>query len=146
MLLLSTFSLSSQEVTLEYIFQDTNIINPRPSLKYINSKSGKIYYYGDDDYDGMLSLFDYNYNTGETYKYSDTGETASEFIVMENGDAVTVISGDVFISKNFAETRLYSKDIQLTNTDKYEYSPMITGNFVIYRRAGNYYLAAYADK
>lgn len=140
LLLSLTSSASSQDVTLEYIFQDTNIINPRPSLKFINDKSNKIYYYGDEDYNGMLSLFDYNYNTGETFKYSDTGETASEFIVLADGNAVSIISGDVYISKNFADTRIYSKDIQLTSTDKYEYSPMITGNNVIYRRGGNYYL------
>lgn len=133
----------SQEVTLEYIFQDTNIINPRPSLKYINDKSAKVYYYGDDDYDGMLSLFDYNYSTGETYKYSDTGETASEFIVLPSGDAVSIISGEVYISKNFAESRNYTKDIQLTSTEKYEYSPDAVGSFVIYRRGGNYFMRGY---
>ncbi len=135
-----TLSTFSQEVTLDYIFQDTGIVNPRPSLKFINPGSNKMYYYGDDDYDNRLSLFDYNYSTGETYKYSDTGETASEFLVMPNGDAVTIISGDVYISKNFAGTREYTKDIKLTETDKYEYSPEITGSAVIYRRGGNYYL------
>lgn len=133
----------SQEVTLDYIFQDTAIINPRPSLKFINPKSEKIYYYGDDDYNGMLSLFDYNYSTGETYKYSDTGETASEFQVLENGNAVSIISGEVYISRDFANTRIFSKDIKLTETDKYEYSPMAVGNAVIYRRGGNYYLTRY---
>jgi dipeptidyl aminopeptidase/acylaminoacyl peptidase len=133
----------SQEVTLDYIFQDTNIVNPRPALKFINSKSSKMYYYGDDDYDGRLSLFDYNYITGETYKYPDTGETASEFVIMPNGDAITIISGEVYISKNFTQTRQYSKDIKLTETDKYEYSPEIVGSTVIYRRGGNYFLQAF---
>src|SRR5690349_22958092 len=99
-LLLIAANSFSQEVTLDYIFQDTAIINPRPSLKFINPASNKIYYYGDDDYNGMLSLFDYNYSTGETYRYSDTGETASEFQVMQDGNAVSIISGDVYVSKN----------------------------------------------
>jgi dipeptidyl aminopeptidase/acylaminoacyl peptidase len=136
----------SQEVTLDYIFQDTNIINPRPSLKFINPESNKIYYYGDDDYNGMLSLFDYNYLTGETYKYSDTGETASEFVVMPNGDALAVISGEVYISKGFAGNRSFTRDIKLTETDKYEYSPEAVGsNVVIYRRGGNYYLQKFGN-
>src|SRR4030095_16658103 len=120
----------SQPVTLEYIFQDPQIINARPSLKQINSLTGKIYYYADDDYDGRYNMFDYNYQTGETYKYSDTGETASEFVVMKNGDAVSIIKGELYISKNFALTREYTKDIQLTQTEKYEYSPIVTGSFV----------------
>src|SRR5436853_69512 len=49
-LLVFCFKIYSQEVTLDYIFQDTNIVNPRPSLKFINSKSNKIFYYADDDY------------------------------------------------------------------------------------------------
>lgn len=133
----------SQEVTLEYIFQDTNIVNPRPSLKYINTVSDKIYYYADDDYDGMLSLFDMNYVTGEYFKYSDTGETASEFVVMPDGNTVTIINGDVFVTKNFVNSRSYTKDIRLTETDKYEYSPQVISNFVVYRRSGNYYLIRY---
>ncbi len=133
----------SQDITLDYIFQDTNIVNPRPSLKYINTDARKIYYYADDDYDGMLSLFDMNYESGEDYKYSDTGETASEFVVMPNGNAVTVIKGDVYITKNFVSSREYTKDIRLTETDKYEYSPEVIGNYVIYRRAGNFYLRKY---
>jgi dienelactone hydrolase len=138
-LLLNSIS-SSQELTLDYIFQDTNLVNPRPSLKYINTGSNKVYYYGDEDYDGMLSLFDYNYSTGETFKYSDTGETASEFIVMPGGNAVTIIKGDVYITRDFVSTREYTKDIRITGTDEYEYSPMVIDNCVIYRRSGNYYL------
>ncbi|HMT10135.1 MAG TPA: hypothetical protein PKA39_00765 [Ignavibacteria bacterium] len=125
-------SQQAQQVTLEYIFQDTNIVNPRPTLKYINPLSSKIYYYGDDDYDGMLSLCDYNYNTGETFKYSDTGETASEFILLPNGNAVTILKGDVYITKNFAAARQYTRDIRITETDEYEYSPLAISNFVIY--------------
>lgn len=130
----------SQDITLEYIFQDTAIINPRPSLKFIHADTKKIYYYADDDYDGMLSLFDMNYESGEKFKYSDTGETASEFVVMPNGNAVTIINGDVYVTKDFVNSRSYTKDIQLTETDKYEYSPQVIGNFVIHRRSGNYYL------
>ncbi|HWA06628.1 MAG TPA: DPP IV N-terminal domain-containing protein, partial [Ignavibacteria bacterium] len=130
----------SQDITLEYIFQDTAIINPRPSLKFIHADTKKIYYYADDDYDGMLSLFDMNYESGEKFKYSDTGETASEFVVMPNGNAVTIINGDVYVTKDFVNSRSYTRDIQLTETDKYEYSPQVIGNFVIHRRSGNYYL------
>lgn len=138
-----TASSFSQEVTLEYIFQDTNIVNPRPSLKFINNAAGKIYYYADDDYDGMLSLFDMNYETGDNFKYSDTGETASEFVLKPNGDAVSIIKGDLYITKNFAAAREYTKDIRLTETDKYEYSPLLIGNYVFYRREGNYFLTGY---
>jgi len=133
----------SQNVTLEYIFQDTAIVNPRPSLKFIHTDSKKIYYYADDDYNGMLSLFDMNYETGENYKYSDTGETASEFVVLPNGNAVTIISGDVYVTRDFVITRSYTKDIRLTETDNYEYSPQVIGNFVVYRRSGNYFLTRY---
>lgn len=133
----------SQELTLDYIFQDTNIVNPRPSLKFINQQTSKIYYYADENYDGMLSLFDMNYNTGESFKYSDSGETASEFILKTNGDAVTIINGDLFITKNFTASREFTKDIKLTETDKYEYSPLAISNFVVYRRAGNYFLIRY---
>ncbi len=133
----------SQNITLEYIFQDTNIINPRPSLKYIHTDSKKIYYYADDDYDGMLSMFDMNYETGDTYKHSDTGVTASEFVILPNGNAVTIIKGDVYITKDFVNSREYTKDIRLTETDKYEYSPEVIGNFALYRRGGNYYLRKY---
>ncbi len=130
----------SQDITLEYIFQDTAIINPRPTLKFIHADTKKIYYYADDDYDGMLSLFDMNYESGEIFKYSDTGETASEFVVMPNGNAVTIINGDVYVTKDFVNSRGYTKDIKLTETEKYEYSPQVIGNFVVYRRSGNYYL------
>lgn len=135
----------SQPVTLEYIFQNPQIINPRPSLKQINSLTNKIYYYGDEDFDGRYSMFDYNYLTGETFKYPDTGETASEFVIMKNGDAVSIIKGDLYISKNFAVTRQFTKDHILTETDGYEYSPVITGNTVIYRRSGNYYLTKFTS-
>lgn len=133
----------SQDVTLDYIFQDTGIVNPRPSLKFINAKSGKMYYYGDDDYDGRLSMFDYNYITGETFKYSDTGETASEFVILPDGNALSIISGDVYLSRDFVNTRIFSKDVQLTETDKYEYSPDVINNIVIYRRGGNYFLVKF---
>ena len=128
------------QVSLEYIFQDTNIVNPRPSLKFISTKSHKIYYYADDDYNGSLSMFDYDYLSSEAYKYPDSIDTPSEFVVLENGDAISVIKGDVYISRNFTSTRIYSKDIQLTNTDSYEYSPMVKDNFLIYRRSGNYFM------
>ncbi|MCI0448359.1 MAG: prolyl oligopeptidase family serine peptidase [Chlorobi bacterium] len=133
----------AQNVTLEYIFQDTNIINPRPALKFINSKFNKIYYYADDDYDGKLSLFDHNYLTGETYKYSDTGETASEFVILPEGNALSIIKGDLYISKDFVNTRAFSKDLQITNSDKYEYSPEVIDNAVIYRHSGNYYITRF---
>ena len=136
-------SLYSQDVTLDYIFQDTNIVNPRPSLKYINAKSNKIYYYADDNYDGSLDLFDYNYATGETFKYSDTGKTPSEFIVMQNGNALSIIEGDLYISKNFTDSREFTKDIRITETDSYEYSPLIADNVVFYRRKGNFFLKTY---
>jgi dipeptidyl aminopeptidase/acylaminoacyl peptidase len=135
----------SQPLTLEYIFQDPQIINPRPSLKQMNPLTNKIYYYGDDDFDGRYSMFDYNYETGETFKYSDTGDAASEFVIMKNGDAVSIIKGDLYISKNFAVTREYSKDITLTETDGYEYSPLVSGNYIIYRRSGNYYILKLID-
>jgi hypothetical protein len=72
----------SQDVSLEYIFSDTAVINARPSLKFISAPDNKIYYYADEDYNGSLSLFEYNYNTDETFKYSDTGDTPSEYILM----------------------------------------------------------------
>ncbi len=140
---LLTNSLFSQPITLDYIFQDTNIVNPRPSLKYINAKSNKIFYYADDDYSGSLKLFDYNYITGETYKYSDTGKTPSESVIMQNGDALFIMDGDLFISKNFVSSREYTKDIRLTETDSYEYSPMVMDGLVIYRRSGNYFLETF---
>jgi len=135
----------SQPITLEYIFQEPQIINPRPSLKQISTFSNKIYYYADEDYNGSLSMFDYNYVTGETYKYPDTGFSASEFVIMQNGDCLAVIGGDIFISKNFTSNRTFSKDIQLTGTDGYEYSPVIRGNILIFRRSGNYYLTKMSE-
>ena len=140
LLFISSAGLFSQELTLDYIFQDTNIINPRPSFKQINVQSNKIWYYANDDYSSSLYLFDYNYITGETFKYSDTGKTPSEFVVLPNGDALTITDGDLFISKNFASSREYSKDIQLTATDSYEYSPKVIDDIVLYRRAGNYFM------
>ena len=139
-LFLFCFSIFAQDVTLEYIFKDTNIINPRPSLKFINSKSDKILYYGDDDFDGKLNLFDYNYITDETYKYPDTGETASEFVLLSGGNAIAIIKGEVYLSRDYIGTRTFSTDVQLTQTDRYEYSPMVIGDIAIYRRGGNYFL------
>jgi dipeptidyl aminopeptidase/acylaminoacyl peptidase len=142
-LLLLCFQSYSQDITLEYIFQDTNIINHRSSLKFIHTKTNKMYYYGDDDNDGKLSMFDYNYITDETYKYSDTGETASEFVLMHDGNAISIIKGDVYVSKDFANNRTYTKDLQITNSDKYEYSPVVIDDAVIYRRGGNYYMTRF---
>jgi len=133
----------AQEVTLDYIFQDTNVINPRPLLKQINGNSNKIYYYADDMYDGNLHLFDYNYVTGETYKYSDSLFTPSEFIVLPNGDAITIIHGNLFISKHFTETRNAGEDMQLTHSEKDCYSPQVFGDIVTYRRGGNYFLTRF---
>jgi len=136
-------NITSQPVTLEYIFQEPQIINPRPSLKQINPYSNKLYYYADDDYDGRLNMYDYNYLSGETYKYLDTGETASEFVILKNGDCLAIIGGDLFISKKFTSSRTFAKDIQLNSSDDYEYSPLIRGNNVIYRRKGNYYMTRF---
>ncbi|MCC7157908.1 MAG: hypothetical protein IT281_00045, partial [Ignavibacteria bacterium] len=118
--ILPASSILSQEHTLDYIFQDTNIINPRPSLKFINTASSKIFYYADDDFDGSLSTFDQNYITGETYKYSDTGDSPSEYVILSNGNAISVIKGDVYLSRNFTTSREFSRDLQLTFTDEYE--------------------------
>ena len=131
------------DITLEYIFQDTNIINPRPSLKFINTNSSKIYYYADDDFDGRLSLFDFNYSSFETYKYNDTMVAASEYVISPGGDALCVIKGDVYVSKNFTSTGEFTKDIRLTETDQYEYSPVLINNTAMYRRSGNYYLRVF---
>ncbi|RPI16458.1 MAG: S9 family peptidase [Ignavibacteriae bacterium] len=139
LLLLYTQSYS-QEVTLEYIFSDTAIVNARPSLKFISAKDNKIFYFADDDYDGSLSFFDYNYRTAELYKYSDTADTPSEFTLLSNGELLFIMQGDLYVSKNFTSTRSFSKDVRLTNTDSYEYSPEVRDDFVIYRRSGNYFM------
>lgn len=136
-------SARSQEISLEYIFQDTNIVNPRPSLKFINPNSNKVYYYADDDYDGSLNLFDYNYATKENYKYIDSALDASEYVIMPSGDALCIIKGEVYLSRDFATKRIFNKDVQLTETDKYEYSPQVIDNIAIYRRAGNFYLRVF---
>ena len=52
----------SQEVSLEYIFQEPAIINARPSLKQISASGDKIYYYADDEFN-VNSL---NFNIGYT--------------------------------------------------------------------------------
>jgi dipeptidyl aminopeptidase/acylaminoacyl peptidase len=145
LILLFLFSITAfaQDVTLEYIFQDTNLVNPRPTLKFINTESSKMYYYADDDYDGSLSLFDYNFFTKEQYKYVDSTLDASEYVIMPNGDALTIIKGDVFISKDFTSKRIFTKDVQLTETDKYEYSPQVIDNIAVYRRSGNFYLTVF---
>ncbi|MCX7877091.1 MAG: prolyl oligopeptidase family serine peptidase [Ignavibacteria bacterium] len=136
-----------QELTLEYIFQEPEIINPRPSLKTINTKFSKIYYYADDDFDGKLNLFDYNYLNGEYFRYENTGNEPSEFLVLPEGDAVCVFDGEIYISKSFTESRAFSKDIKLTETEEHEYSPQnIDSNIVLFRRKGNYYLLRFNEK
>jgi dipeptidyl aminopeptidase/acylaminoacyl peptidase len=130
----------SQDVSLDYIFQDTAIVNPRPSLRYISADAGKIYYYADDDYNGALDLFSYNYKTGETKKFPEAEKTPSEFRILPGGDALVIMDGDLFISKQFAFTDKFKKDIQLTNSGGYEYSPDVSDSFVIFRRSGNYYI------
>lgn len=129
----------SQDVTLEYIFQDTNIINPRPSLRFINSASNKIYYYADDDFNGSLDLFEFDYFNNEYYKFADT-ILPSEYVVLAGGDAVSVIEGDIYISKNFTHTRTFSRDVQITKTDEYEFSPTVRDNLLVFRRKGNYFV------
>ena len=138
--ILIQLSVFSQDVTLEYIFSDTAVVNARPSLKFISAKDNKIYYYSDEDYNGSLSLFDYNYNTGELFKYSDTGDTPSEYKLIDNGDVLSIISGDIYISKDFTTSRIFNKDIRLTTSDEYEYSPIIADRFLIFRRSGNYFI------
>lgn len=130
----------AQGVTLEYIFQEPQIINPRPTLKAINTKFNKIYFHADPDFDNRIELYDYNLSTGQTAQVSDSTSNYSEFVLLENGDAVTVIDGDIFISKDFCETNKFTKDVQLINTNEYEYSPRVIGNLLLYRRAGNYFL------
>jgi dienelactone hydrolase len=132
-----------QDVTLDYIFQDTTIINSRPSLKQISYQSNKIYYYADDDYNGTLDLFSYNCVTGETYKFTDSEGSPSEFRILPNGDALSIIGGDLYISTNFVYTNKFSKDRRITKSDEYEYSPVVAGNFVIYRKSGNYYITRF---
>src|SRR5205809_4733178 len=88
-------NLFSQTVTLEYIFQDTNIINARPSLRLITPNS--VYYYADDNYDGNLDLFRYNLLTSETYKYPDSVKVPSEYTLIPNGDLLFITEGDVYI-------------------------------------------------
>lgn len=136
----------SQEPSLEYIFQDTSIVNPRPSLKYINAKSNKIYYYADDNYNGSLSLFYYNYSTSETYKFPDSLDTPSEFRVLPNGDALIVDKGNLFITKDFVTTNIFSDDIRLTNSEDYLYSPEVIGSYVIFRKKGNYFITTLESK
>ena len=133
----------SQEVSLEYIFQEPAIINARPSLKQISPSGDKIYYYADDDYNGTLDLFSYNYATGETFRFNDSLKTPSEFRLLPRGDALCIFEGDIYLSRNFVSTNKFSKDFQITNSNSYEYSPEIAGNFVIYRRAGNYFAARF---
>lgn len=146
LLLTSSLDLYAQTPTLEYIFQDTQIVNPRPSLKYINTISNKVYYYADDDYDGSLSLFSYNYSSHEYYKFPDSSVTPSEFRVLPDGDALIVDKGNIFISKNFVVINIFSKDVQLTNSDEYLYSPEAEGNYVIFRKKGNYFITTLKSK
>jgi dipeptidyl aminopeptidase/acylaminoacyl peptidase len=130
----------SQDVSLEYIFQDTAIVNARPSLKYISADAGKIYYYADDDYNGSLDLFSYNYKTGETKKFPVAEKSPSEFRILPGGDALVIMDGDLYISKQFVLNDKFKKDIQLTNSNGYEYSPDVSDSFVIFRRSGNYFI------
>ena len=130
---------NSQEVSLEYIFQEPAIINARPSLKQISETGDKIYYYADDDYNGSLDLFSYNYSTGETFRFNDSLKTPSEFRLLPRGDALCIFEGDLFISRNFVNTNKFTNDLQITNSNSYEYQPEIAGNFVIYRRSGKYF-------
>ncbi len=130
----------SQDISLEYIFQDTAIINARPSLKYISAAAKKIYYYADDDYNGTLDLFSYSYSTGETKKFSSSDKSPSEFRLLSDGSALSIMDGDIYISKNFVSTDKFTKDVQLTNTSGYEYSPTVIDSFVVFRRSGNYFI------
>ncbi len=141
-LLLFAFCLPtfSQEITLDYIFQDTAIINPRPSLKFISSSANKIYFYADDDYNISLNLFEFNYLTSETYKYPDSLIDASEYILFNDKDILYITGGDLYISKDFVNTKAFSKDVRLTETDEYEYSPMVKDGFAIYRRGKNFFI------
>ncbi len=139
----STVVVFSQDVSLEYIFQDTAIVNPRPSLKQISAQAGKIFYFADDDYNGSLSLFSYNYLNSETYRFSDSENTASEFRLMPNGDAIGIMDGDVYVSRDFAGSNKFTKDLQITNSNEYEYSPELAGNFVVYRKSGNYFITRF---
>jgi dipeptidyl aminopeptidase/acylaminoacyl peptidase len=133
----------SQDVTLDYIFQDTSIVNARPSLKQISFTANKIYYYADDDYNGTLDMFSYNYFTGETFKFTDSENSPSEFCLLPNGDALSVIGGDLYISTNFVYTNKFTKDRRITKSDEYEYSPVIAGNYIIYRKSGNYFITRF---
>lgn len=142
LIFLLTVEFLAQSPSLEYIFQDTQIVNPRPSLKYINTKSNKIYYYADDDYNGSLSLFYYNYSTGESYRFPDSLDTPSEFRILANGDALIVDKGNLYISKDFVNSNTFTKDIQLTNSDDYLYSPEVIGDYVIFRKKGNYFITS----
>ena len=132
-----------QDVTLDYIFQDTAIINARPSLKQISFTANKIYFYADDDYNGTLDMFSYNYFTGETYEFTDSGNSPSEFRLLPNGDALGLIDGDLYISTNFVYTNKFTKDRRITKSNEYEYSPTVEGSFVIYRKSGNYFITRF---
>lgn len=146
--LLFPFSFSfSQDLTLEYIFQEPGIINPRPSLKTINTKFSKIFYYADEDFDGKLSLFDYNYFTGEYFKYENVVDEPSEFVILPSGDALCIFDGDIYISNEFCQNRSFSRDIKLTETPEQEYSPqIISESLIVFRRKGNYYLLMFDEK
>ena len=132
-----------QDVTLDYIFQDTAIVNARPSLKQISYTANKIYYYADDDYNGTLNMFSYNYSSGETYKFTDSGNSPSEFRLLPNGNALSIIDGDLYISNNFVYTNKFTKDRRITKSNEYEYSPTVKGNFVIFRKSGNYFITRF---
>jgi hypothetical protein len=70
-------------------------------------------------------------------------EAASEFIILKNGDCLSIIGGDLYITKKYTSSRTFTKDIQLNSSDEYEYSPLVSGNYIIYRRSGNYYLTRF---
>ena len=146
LILITGINIYSQQPTLEYIFQDTQIVNPRPTLKFIDTKSNKIYCYADDDYDGSMSLFSFNYALSEYYKFPDSVFNGSEFRVLANGDALFIDHGNIFISKDFVTTNLFSKDVQLTNSEDYLYSPEVAGKYVIFRKKGNYYITTVNSK
>jgi len=66
--------------------------------------------------------------------------TPSEFQILPDGSLLMILEGDIFLSRKFSNTNEFTKDIRLTNTDEYEYSPLVRDDFIVYRRGGNYFL------